>query len=471
MTRLHFFPFTTVTILLAVTMLVHCGCANIIPPAGGPRDSIPPILLRSTPQDSVRNFGGNRIVMSFNEFIELQNVAENVVISPLPLTFPTIDYRLNTLTVHFRDTLERNTTYNIQFGNSIKDFTEGNVLRNFNYTFSTGNYIDSLTLEGNVILAESGAIDTTLIVMLHSNPNDSAVIKEKPRYITRLDSRGHFIFRNLPPTTFYLYALKDESGTHRYQRENQLFAFAPKPIVTGSNTAPVTLYAYSTKPPTLPFPTLTGGKNKGNTTQEKRLRYTTNLLNFQQDLLSQLKINFEVPLRNFDSSALRLYTDSTFLPAQPYSWSIDSTRKIITLNHNWKDNTNYHLVLDKSFAEDTSGRKLLKSDTIHFRTRKTSDYGSLHLRLKNVDLARHPVLLVVTGDIIYKSYPLSGNEIVEPIFLPGEYELRVLYDENLNGKWDPGEFFGKHKQPEIVKQVDRKISIKPNFTNEFDVAL
>ena len=123
---------------------------------------------------------------------------------------------MNTITVKLKDTLEPNTTYTLNFGNAIKDVNEGNILKNFTYIFSTGTYIDSLELRGKVLLAETGETDTTLTVMLHTNKDDSAVVKEKPRYIAKVGRQGNFDFQNLPPETFYLYALKDEGGTHRY---------------------------------------------------------------------------------------------------------------------------------------------------------------------------------------------------------------------------------------------------------------
>lgn len=462
----------SILILLAIiiSMLTGPGCANIIPPAGGPRDSLPPVLLKTSPADSTRRFTEKKIVFAFNEFVEVQSAQENLIVSPLPKIFPTVEYKLNTVTVKLKDTLEANTTYLLQFGNAVKDFNEGNVLKNLSYTFSTGNYIDSLEFSGNVVLAESGKLDTTLTVMLHISSDDSAVVKDKPRYIAKLDSKGNFQFRNLPPKTFYLYALKDEGGTKRYFKDNQLFAFASAPVIPGKKAEPITLYAYSSKPAgQLPSINLSNRNSKGNTSADKRLRYSNNLSGGQQDLLTIFKLNFETPLASFDSSKLNLYIDSNFVPVKNYSWLLDSTKKQLSLRIDWKENSFYSLVLDKEFATDTSGRKLLKTDTLVFHSRKTAEYGSLKLRLKNLDLKKNPVLQIISGDQVYKSYPLSGAELSQNLFLPGDYELRILYDANKNGIWDPGEFFGKHKQPEIVKTLDRKISVKAAFENEFDI--
>lgn len=457
-------------------MIFDSGCANIIPPAGGPKDTIPPVLLDANPNDSTLNFPGSRITFTFDEFIDVQNIYENLIVSPLPKVNPAVDFKLKTLTVRIKDTLEPNTTYTLNFGNSVKDYTEGNVFKDFSYTFSTGSYLDSLEIKGHVTLAENGKTDTTLIVMLHTNGDDSAVIKEKPRYVTRLDGKGNFIFRNLPSKKFFIYALKDEGNSRRYLSDKQLFAFADSAINTAGQSGSVVLYAYSaaaatqkTSVPSLPG---LGPRNRKTETQsERRLRYTTSLTNGQQDLLSDFEISFEEALKAFDSSKISLYTDSVYNKESNYKWQIDSSRKKITLSCQWKENTFYHLIMEKDFAEDSTGKTLLKSDTLNFATKKIADYGALKLRLRNLDISKNPVLQFVQTETIYKSFPLSSEEFNQKLFPPGEYQLRILFDDNNNGIWDPGDFFGKHKQPEIVKPVDRKINVKSNWQNEIEIVL
>lgn len=463
--------------IIYIIMISGTGCANIIPPQGGPRDSIAPVLLKSNPGDSAVNFTGNKITFTFDEFIDVQNIQENLLVSPLPVTIPSVDNRQREVTVRLKDTLEPNTTYTLDFGNALKDFTEGNIIKNFTYTFSTGKYIDSLELKGKVVLAETGKADSTLIVMLHTNPDDSALTKEKPKYIARLDREGKFIFKNLPEKTFYIYALKDEGGTKRYFGGKQLFAFADSAVVVQQKNEPVTLYAFGAKQESqnqaVPPPSFGPGiRNKpGAATNDKRLRYQTNLLNSQQDLLSQFVMTFEQPLKTFDSSRLRLYTDTNFLPVADYKFEKDSSGRKLTLLHNWKENTPYHLIMDKDFAEDSSGKKLLKTDTLSFTTKKRADYGMLKIRFRNLDLNKNPVLTFLLNGSTYKSIPLTSTEFASSLFLPGEYELRILFDDNKNGSWDPGQFFGTRKQPELVVPIERKIPVKPNWQNEFDINL
>jgi hypothetical protein len=449
-------------------IVVLPGCANIIPPQGGPKDTLPPRLIKASPPDSSRHFSANKIVFTFDEFLDrLDNIQQNLLVSPVPKNNPEVDSKFRAITVKLKDTLEPNTTYSLNFGNAIKDINEGNVLKNFTYVFTTGSSLDSLSFAGNVLLAETGKPDTTLIVMLYKNSDDSAVVKEKPRYITRLDNQGNFIFRNLPGGNFYIYALKDESGTHRYLSVKSLFAFADKPVIVSQNTEPITLYAYQE----IQTPSVLLQQPSTNKNADKRLKFQTNLENGQMDLLNDFGIVFEKPLKIFDTTKIHFSSDSTFSYVAGYRINLDSTKRKITIQLSWKENKRYNVILEKDFATDSFGRKLLKSDTISFKTKKLSDYGSLRIRFKNLDLSKNPVLQFVQNNSVVRSVVLTSAEIHISVFFPGEYDLRILFDRNKNGKWDAGEFFGKHRQPEIVKPVDRHIIVKASWENEFDIAL
>ena len=384
---------------------------------------------------------------------------------------PTVESKLRTLTVRIKDTLEPNTTYYYNFGDAIKDVNEGNVLHNFSYIFTTGNTFDSLQLSGKVVLAETGGFDSTLIAMLYRSGEDSALTRENPRYITKVDGKGNFRFQYLPAGTFYIYALKDEGGPKRYFGSS-LFAFADSAVEIKPGAAPVTLYAFEEKKEQSLQSTINfaGGNRPGAKPDERRLRFSTTLSGNVQDLLGDFNLKFEQPLRNFDSTKLQLRTDSAF-NSTPASWQMDSLRKNLTLINTWKENTLYHLILDKDFADDSSGRKLLKTDTISFTTRKQADYGSLKISFTNIDLSKNPVLQFSQGGRVLNTFPLNTSELNQPLFNPGEYELSILYDVNNNGHWDPGKFFEGRKQPELVKPLNKKITVRTNWDNEFEIKL
>lgn len=471
-------PLLLIFALLPST-LVQTGCANIVPPMGGPRDSVPPQLIRVNPRDSARNFTGKKIVIEFDEFVQIDNIQENLLVSPVPKINPIIDSKLRTVTVTVKDTLQPNTTYSIDFGNAIKDINEGNILKNFTYIFSTGNNLDSLTLTGKVIIAETGKTDSTLIVMLHTSQDDSAVIKEKPRYIARVDKDGNYAFSHLPAGSFALFALKDEGGQRRYLSNSQLFAFADERVTPSTTPKPVTLYAYlekedsvkekGAKPGVPSAPTRPAGGKK-NEKQDTRLRLETNLSNNELDLLNQFELRFATPLKSFDSSKVIL-TSEKHEPLTNYHFTTDTSNKKVTLTYSWTENTAYNLIIDKDFAEDTAGNKIPATDTISFRTKKQSEYGLVRLRLINLDFSKNPVLQFVQSDQVKFSYPMTGKEFNAKLFLPGEYDLRILYDANKNGVWDEGAFFGKHRQPEKVMPINRKLNVKANWDNIIDITL
>lgn len=464
-------PFLLILALLPPT-LVQTGCANIVPPMGGPRDSLPPRLLKVNPRDSAKNFTGKKIVFEFDEFVQIENAQENLLVSPVPKINPLVDSKLRTVTVTVKDTLQPNTTYSIDFGNAIKDINEGNVLKNFVYLFTTGETLDSLSLTGKVIIAETGKTDSTLIVMLHTSTDDSAVIKEKPRYIARVDRDGNFAFSNLPSGSFALFALKDEGGQRRYLSSSQLFAFADERVTPSTAPQPVTLYAYlekdekdSTKP-AVPAARPTKKTVRKDTT----LRIETNLSNNEQDLLNKFEFRFETPVKYFDSSKVIL-TNENFEPLSNYRFTTDTSNKKVTLTYNWTENTAYNLIVDKDFAEDTAGSKIGRTDTLAFRSKKQSDYGLVRLRIIGLDFSRNPVLQFVQGEDVKFAYPMANREFYAKLFAPGEYDLRILYDDNKNGIWDTGSFFKDRHQPEKVQPISRKLNVKANWDNIVDITI
>ncbi|SHF74448.1 Ig-like domain-containing protein [Flavisolibacter ginsengisoli] len=458
----HVFP-VAILFFVVVASLFGGSCANIIPPQGGPRDSIPPELLSATPRDSTLNFRSDRITLTFNEYVDLQDVQNNLLFAPLFQNNPRVDVKGKTITIHFRDTLEPNTTYIFNFGNAIKDFNEGNVLKNYTYTFSTGPVLDSLELKGKVLLAQTGKTDSTLIVVLHKNLQDSAVMKQRPMYVTKVDASGNFRFHNLPQGTFAVYALSDAGTGRKYINKTQLFAFADSPVHTGAADTALTLYAYREVPVATPV----AANPLARARAENRLIFTSDASAGQQDLNKDLLINFGTALKSFDSTKIALTTDSSFNPVT-YTARLDSSAKVLTIHTPWKEATRYNLVLNKDFAVDSAGKKLLKTDTLTFLTKSQADYGNVSIRLRNIDLARNPVLLFVQNDQVMYSAPVKSGTFSKNSFVPGDYELRILYDINDNGKWDPGQFFGTKRQPELVKPIEQKITIKPNWDNEFE---
>lgn len=440
------------------------GCAQIGAPTGGPKDTLAPVLVKATPENNQLNFAENKIVLSFNEYIEVQDLQNNLLISPFPKNNPVISGNLKTITIKIKDTLQPNTTYNIDFANAIKDVNEGNILKNFNYTFSTGNNIDSLRLSGKVIMAETGKVDSTLLVLLYRNAPDSAVTSRRPDYISKVKGDGGFSFKNLPADDFKVYALKDGDGNKYYNSKTEMFAFNDKSFNT-KNSNDILLYAFAEARQE----TKTTGSGASKSDKEKSLRYGSNLINGKQDLLQPLELSFKNALKKFNPDSV-LLSDTNFIKIANANVSIDSSRKKIIINTEWIADAAYILRIPAETIEDSTGLKFAKSDTIHFMGKANSDYGSLKLTFKNLDLSKHPLLQFMEGDKIKWKFSVSSNEWFKKMMLPGDYDVRLLYDENNNGQWDPGNYTNK-LQPEKAIVLPKKISIKADWENEQDIEL
>ncbi len=451
--------------IVAIFIVGGVGCAQIGNPTGGPKDTLAPVLVNTHPAIFTTNFKANTITMSFDEYISLKDIQNNLLVSPYPKKNPTITFRNKTVTIKLRDSLKANTTYAINFGNALVDVHEGNIYKNLTYVFSTGNAIDSLKIGGTVTLAETGKTDSSILVLLYpGDAPDSAVQNFKPRYVTRLMPGGKFLFTNLPAKTFRIYALGDIGGTKIYNSPTEEFAFADSTVQPSIKvTNPVELFAYQAKKPKQPAvaPAKTSKA-------AKKFKYTTNISIAPQDIFAGLELDFNIPLKNFDQSKIIL-TD-TFYNPQPFRLLLDSTATKLTLKRSWKTDEHYKLIVIKDGFTDTLGHTLNKTDTISFSTKKESDYGTLVLRFSNIDLSQHPVLQFVQGGNIVESASLTSTEWHADLFNPGEYDLRILYDTNNNGVWDPGDYL-KHLQPEKVISFDKKLKIKADWDNERDIKL
>lgn len=444
------------------------SCANIIPPSGGPRDSLPPRLLFALPRDSAVNTSPALITMNFDEYVTLQNINENLIVSPTIKNIPQVDARLRVVTVRIKDSLDPNTTYSLNFGTALRDVNESNILKDFTYVFSTGKNIDNYSYSGKVLLAEKGKVDSTLIVILHKNLNDSAIVKERPRYYTRINGRGEFSFNNLSEGSFRVYVLPNDF-TRKYDDSTKLFAFRSLPLIVSGSTVSDTLYAYQEfkeKPKAVKQAVVLDKSGK----EDKRLRYISSLEGSQQDLLSSLKLEFKRPIRLADSSAI-VFADSNYNKLSGYTLSLDTTKTVLSISYPWKELNHFRLVLPKESITDTTGITLPKTDTIKFSTKRESDYGSIKLRFSRLNLSRNPVLQFIQSDNLVESVPLTSYELSRKLFRQGTYEMRILYDTNRNGIWDPGSFSKIKKQPEIVQLITKPLNVKANWDNEVTIEL
>ena len=212
-------------------LLSFTDCAKKGRPSGGLRDTIAPVILRSAPENFTTNFKNNEIRITFDEFIKLKDISKELIISP-PLKYPPVITPLSVskvLKIKILDTLKDNTTYSFNFGNSIQDNNEGNLFPNYKYVFSTGSYIDSLTLKGTAIdalLPKTDFPTTVALYQVDQSYKDSLVFLEKPTYITTtLDETNNFELSNLKQGTYQLIALKEQTRNYTFQPKTDKIGF------------------------------------------------------------------------------------------------------------------------------------------------------------------------------------------------------------------------------------------------------
>ncbi|WP_298900753.1 Ig-like domain-containing protein [uncultured Psychroserpens sp.] len=220
----------SLVLVILVAMLI--GCANRGTPSGGPKDVEAPVIIRSTPENFTTNFKGKEIRIYFDEYVKIKNLQKQLIISPPMDVEPTVTplgTASKSIKIIINDTLEANTTYAFNFGQSIVDNNEENPYDYYKYVFSTGDYIDSLSVKGKILDAESRSPDSYISVMLYekdSTYTDSTVFKKKPKYITNtLDSITTFSIDNIKPGTYKLIALKDENGNFTFQQDKDKIGF------------------------------------------------------------------------------------------------------------------------------------------------------------------------------------------------------------------------------------------------------
>lgn len=458
-----------IILILLSLMFQHCG--QPLPPMGGPKDSLPPVLAKANPADSATNVKANRIILEFDEYIQLQDLQQQLTVSPAPKVQPILEARLKQLTIRIKDTLEDNTTYSINLGTALRDINESNIQRNFTYVFSTGSTIDSGKISGRILMAETGVADSTMVAVLHPQLSDTAILTIKPRYFTRLNKDGYFSFRYIKPGIYNVFALRDADGGLRYDQPSEAFGFLDQPVNLTTDTDPVKIYAFL-REPEKPRRTTAGTGNAArpanaagnNNRDDKRLRYTANLDGGSLDFRGDLQLKFERMPTRFDSSKIYLATDSGV--RIPSRIILDSN--IVSIRETWKPGGKYRLYIEKGLAEDSLGNQVLRNDTLKINVKKEDEYGSLAIRLIDLDTTVHPVLLFYQGEKLVKSDPLLTTRLTYRYMLPGDYDLKVLFDKNRNGKWDTGDY-SKKLQPELIKPRKQKLSIRANWDNEIDI--
>lgn len=238
-------------IFLLAGVLLLSACAQVVAPSGGPADVKPPELVSSDPAFLSKNFSGNRMKIRFNEYIKLNDASSQLIISPPFKNPPSLKTRGKILDVSWEDTLRKNTTYVFQFGKAVADITEGNAATSLRMVFSTGSFIDTGMVWGNVLQANNKQACKDFTVMLYDSlaaDRDSFVSKSLPSYFGRSAEDGSFSISNVRSGTYRVAALKDGNNNYLYDDASETFAFADQPVLVRGDSARVALDAFTAVP-------------------------------------------------------------------------------------------------------------------------------------------------------------------------------------------------------------------------------
>jgi hypothetical protein len=216
---------------IVVFVLILYSCANLGTPNGGPYDETPPKFVSSKPAPGQIQYKGTEIDILFDELVQIDKPSENVIITPPQKLMPVIRASGKRAVVELKDSLHENTTYTIDFTNSIGDNNENNLLENFTFAFSTGDVIDSLEIAGYLLSAENLEPMAGITVGLHNNLDDSAFVKLPFARTSRTNDRGRFVIRNIAPGTYRVFALKDANRDYLFDNPNEEIAFCDSLII------------------------------------------------------------------------------------------------------------------------------------------------------------------------------------------------------------------------------------------------
>ncbi len=212
---------------LLFTLLLQ-QCANMVTPSGGPKDTLPPVVTEAIPENHSVNFNSKKIEITFDEYITLENAKQQVLVSPPLNEKPDIKLVNKTVVIRFKEALKSNTTYTINFGDAIKDLHEGNAFKNYIYSFSTGEILDTLAISGQLLSAnDKKPIEDALVTLYYGDSEglDSLPLTSTPHFITKANKEGHFVFNGLPDKKFQVFAIKDVNANSYFDLPNEQVAF------------------------------------------------------------------------------------------------------------------------------------------------------------------------------------------------------------------------------------------------------
>lgn len=507
-------------LLLLIVLIL--GCANRGNPTGGEIDTQPPVVLKSSPENFTTNFNAEEIEIIFDEYVRLSNIQKELIISPpidpQPLIMP-LGSASKVLTISQYDSLKENTTYSFHFGESIEDNNEKNPLSNYRYVFSTGNYIDSLIVKGNVTDAFEREISENINVLLYEVDSlftDSIIYKEKPKHVAKvIDSTNKFLIQNIKAGKYLVIALEEENKDYTFQSKFDKIGFIQNFIeLPKDSTANLKIFKEDAlfkigKPKQKTGRSFTFGfegkyepfkiqiinsdtlNYSGRLTKEKKSDSLIYWIKTNQKLDSimfnvyndKFSDTLKVKIRDKENDSLIIkagqnntlkFNENFFIEANLPLDKIDNN-KINILN---KDSVNvdfktkldsiknqFDFIFQKDEEEEYTIELLPgalidfyenENDTLSYKvkTRTYNDYGNLRLNLINAKFPMIVELVNPNGEVKYETYVSDEASVDFNNIDSGKYFIRIIFDENNNKSYDPGNFLNRLEPEKVVYYPD-----------------
>jgi len=237
------FPFALSASIAASLFIPSCANTSM-PPSGGQKDTIPPVLVRTVPPENSVNFTGKRIELKFDEYPKVVDAVNQIYLSPPQSKRPQAMVRGKSVVITFPTSLDTNTTYSLNFGQSIVDNNEGNPFGAYSFSFSTGSVIDSLLVTGYVVNAQTLLPMENVSLLLHTDMADTTIYKTLPRALAKTDLWGYFSLINLKETPYQMFAVEDLNKNNKYDDGNEKIAFSdslliPKTVMFSDSLVPI----------------------------------------------------------------------------------------------------------------------------------------------------------------------------------------------------------------------------------------
>lgn len=223
------------------TIFLLAACAKQSSPTGGPKDTIPPVLVAANPKDEAISFSGTRVELEFNEMVIANNPKEQIIITPSIGKDFEVKARKNSIILEFEKQLEANTTYTFNFRESIQDITEKNPTKNLQLAVSTGDYIDSLSIAGVIYNLLTGKEIKDATVAIHTSNDTFSILKHPATFFTKTDEKGRFKIEHLKPDLYYIYAMEDKNRNLVADSRSESYGFRTDPILLKSDTGQLSL--------------------------------------------------------------------------------------------------------------------------------------------------------------------------------------------------------------------------------------